>query len=329
MLREITDKTEWEKLHQARTIPSGNFLQSWDWGEFQISLGRKVFRFAYENSLAQIIELPLPLGKKYWFCPKGPAMDNGQHTMDNSFIKELKAKAKEAGAAFLRLEPSVSGGEVELSSTKKSHDINSRATSIIDLTKSEDDLLSAMHPKTRYNIRVSEKHGVEIRSSFIVHRSFGPIWKLFEETAKRDGFRLHPCGYYEKQIKMPGVEIFSAEYEGKLLAVAIVILDGDPTSLSLRGASTATYLHGASSNEMRNVMAPYALHWAIMKQAKGRGFKHYDLWGISDDPKSGWAGITRFKRGFGGADISAPGTFDLPVNRFWYSVYRLARRMRP
>jgi lipid II:glycine glycyltransferase (peptidoglycan interpeptide bridge formation enzyme) len=319
MLHEITDKIEWTKLHEARTIPSGHFLQSWEWGEFQISLGRKVYRFADDKLLAQVVELPLPLGKKYWFCPKGPIVTKDERRMMNDeFIDELKKNAKEAGVVFLRIEPS-SGG-VELGSMKQSpHDINPRATSIIDLSKTDDELLAAMHPKTRYNIRVSEKHGVEVCSSFIVHRSFDSFWKLFEETAKRDGFRLHPREYYEKQIKMSDVEVYGAEYESKLLAAAIVIFSGD----------SATYLHGASSNEMRNVMAPYALHWAIMKQAKVRGVKHYDLWGISDDPKSGWAGITRFKRGFGGADVSAPGTFDLPVNKFWYSVYALVRRMRP
>ena len=175
-----------------------------------------------------------------------------------------------------------------------------------------------MHQKTRYNIKVSSKHEVVVRPLSIVHCPFDQVWNLFSETAARDGFHLHPREYYEKQIKMPGVEVFAAEHEGKILAAAIVIFSGD----------TATYLHGASSNEMRNVMAPYALHWEIIKKAKGQGCSQYDLWGISDDPKSGWAGITRFKRGWGGTDLCAPGTIDLPVNRFWYSVYKLARRMR-
>jgi lipid II:glycine glycyltransferase (peptidoglycan interpeptide bridge formation enzyme) len=91
---------------------------------------------------------------------------------------------------------------------------------------------------------------------------------------------------------------------------------------------TATYLHGASSNDARNLMAPYALHWAIIRHAKDKGCSRYDLWGISDDPKSGWAGITRFKRGWGGKEVCAPGTFDLPISNFWYNVYRLARRMK-
>ena len=341
MLHEINDKIEWNKLHEARTIPSGHFLQSWDWGEFQISLGRRVFRFADDKSLAQVVELSLPLGKKYWFCPKGPAMNNEQWTMNNSFLIELKNKAKDTGAVFLRIEPPAQGetlpckvspcvqGFALMNGVKHSHDINPRATSIIDLSKTDDELLAVMHQKTRYNIRVAEKHGVSVGPWSMVHGSFDRIWALFDQTAKRDGFRLHPRGYYEKQIKMSGIEVFGAEYEGKLLAAAIVMFNGDPTSLKLRGASTATYLHGASSNEMRNVMAPYALHWAIIKRAKERGYKHYDLWGISDDPHSSWAGITRFKRGWGGADVFAPGTFDLPVSGFWYSVYTLARRMRP
>jgi len=320
MLREITDKIEWEKLHEARTVSSGHFLQSWDWGEFQASLGRKVLRFAGDGSLAQIVELPLPLGRKYWFCPKGPILGTGRWTVDNASVKELKSRARAAGAVFLRIEPpenpTAKNDPLGVITVRT---INPSGTSIIDLSKTEDELLAAMHSKTRYNIHVSEKHGVAV-SAWHVGRgtSFDRIWKLFEETAKRDRFRLHPRGYYEKQIKIPGIEVFGAEHEDKLLAAAIIIFFGD----------TATYLHGASSNEMRNVMAPHALHWAIIKRAKESGMKYYDLWGISDDQKSGWAGITRFKRGFGGADVFSPGTFDLPVSNFWYSVYTLVRRMR-
>jgi peptidoglycan pentaglycine glycine transferase (the first glycine) len=314
MLQEITDKNEWEKLREARTIASGRFLQSWAWGEFQRSVGRKVFRFAGDSAIAQVIELPLPFGKKYWFCPKGPipAIQDSRSRIQE-FFNELKNKAKGGGAVFLRIEPAEKAAGI------KTKDISPACTSIFDLAKSEEELLVAMHPKTRYNIKVAMKHGVVVRSSFIVHRSFDEIWDLFEETARRDGFRTHERGYYEKQVLMPEIKVFCAEHEGKDLAAAIVFFDGD----------TATYLHGASSSVSRNVMAPYALHWEIMRYAKARGCARYDLWGISDDPKSGWAGITRFKRGWGGADLCGPGAYDLPVDRFWYSVYRLARRMRP
>ncbi len=324
MFREIIDQKEWNELYSQAISASGKFLQSWEWGEFQKSCDRKVYRLSNDGAIAQIIELPLPFNKKYWFCPKGPLMNHEPRTMNNTFIDELKICAKKAGAVFLCIEPA----DVIASGGSQSHDRSPRATSIVDLTKSEDELLSAMHQKTRYNIKVAAKHGVVVGSwsqpkadpprADMVHGSFDHVWNLFSETAARDGFHLHPREYYERQIKMPNIEVFIAECEGKILAAAVVIFSN----------GVATYLHGASAGEMRNVMAPYALHWEIIKNAKARGSIKYDLWGISDDPKSGWAGITRFKRGWGGVDFSAPGTYDLPVSRFWYSVYTLARRLR-
>lgn len=341
MLREITDKKEWDELYSQAPVASGKFLQSWAWGELQLALGRKIFRFADSGAFSLVIELPLPLGRKYWFCPKGPIVNDERLTTNDQILIEIKDRAKKAVAVFLRVEPplEVAQGDhdnVMLSLSKhapwQGHDINPRATSVIDLTKTEDELLAAMHQKTRYNIRVAEKHGVTVGRFADAAPVYDAVMSLFAETAARDKFNLHPIGYYKKQleafgekktftpgVKSPHLVVFTASAENKMLAAAIVMFDND----------TATYLHGASSNEMRNVMAPYALHWAIIRRAKERGYKHYDLWGISDDPKSGWAGITRFKRGWGGADLGVIGTIDLPISRFWYSVYQLARRMRP
>ena len=329
MLRQITEKSEWNELYSQAPIATGKFLQSWAWGELQIALGRKIYRFADDGMMALVVELPLPFGKKYWFCPKGPSKNVECRMSNVELIDELNKAAKKAGAVFLRIEPQF---DVIANGAKRSHDINPRATNIIDLSKTEEELLTAMHPKTRYNIKVADKHGVTIGRHADATPVIDEVLKLFAETAARDKFNLHPLSYYKKQlqafdekatfvpgVKSPHIVVFTASLENKILAAAIVMFDND----------TVTYLHGASSNEKRNVMAPYALHRAIIRRAKERGYKHYDLWGISDDPASGWAGITRFKRGFGGADVFLPGTFDLPVDRFWYSVYTLARRMRP
>jgi peptidoglycan pentaglycine glycine transferase (the first glycine) len=337
MLREITEKQEWDGLLSRATIASGRFLQSWEWGEFQKSLGRQVRRLVSQDCFGQAIELPLPLGGRYWFFPKGPLARDGAALHLGEFVRELAREAKKARAIFVRFEPqdissfnnAPAGAALKLVKSR-----NPACTSIIDIAKIENEILAIMHSKTRYNIRVAEKHGVVVRGEHPPEvrpqgpklgevspqsRGFAPVMELFDETAKRDGFRLHPRGYYEKQVQMPGVAVFVAEHGSKLLAAAIVVFSGD----------TATYLHGASSNEDRNLMAPYALHWNIIKAAKERGCSRYDLWGISEDPKSGWAGITRFKRGWGGMETCAPGTFDLPISRFWYSVYRLVRRLRP
>lgn len=328
MLREINNKTEWEAMYSQAQVASGKFLQSWPWHEFQKSLGRQTFLFAGDGVFALVVELPLPFGKKYWLCPKGPVATNGSWSLIHDFVAELKNKAQKAGAVFLRIEPAHDG---LFAGAKQSHDINPRATSLIDLTKSEEELLAAMHQKTRYNVRVAEKHGVKVERYADAAPIFDELMALFSATAARDKFRLHPREYYRQQLAafgekknfVPGTHaphtvVFVARAEGKLLAAAIVMFDGEDV----------TYLHGASSSELRNVMAPYALHWAIIKRAKERGYKHYDLWGISDDANSGWAGITRFKRGWGGTDVNTVGTLDLPLNVFWYNVYTLARRLR-
>jgi lipid II:glycine glycyltransferase (peptidoglycan interpeptide bridge formation enzyme) len=93
---------------------------------------------------------------------------------------------------------------------------------------------------------------------------------------------------------------------------------------------TATYLHGASSRERRELMAPHLLHWTAMMDAKSWGFRTYDFWGVAPEGVEGhsWAGITRFKRGFGGKYVAYPGTYDVPVDRFWYGLYAATQKLR-
>jgi len=61
-----------------------------------------------------------------------------------------------------------------------------------------------------------------------------------------------------------------------------------------------------------------------MKLFKTRGYMFYDFWGI--DSKK-WPGVTRFKLGWGGNQVEYPGSFDLPISKFWYLVYKLAKKI--
>ena len=328
MLREITDKNEWDKLLSQAQAASGKFLQSWGWGEFHRSMGRSVRRLESRGCFGQFVALPLPFGKKYWLCPKGPLAVAGAALHLDRFMKAAADAARKDGAIFLRLEPQEIPAGIGL---KRAKQVNPPCTAIVDISKTEDEILAMMHPKTRYNIRVAEKRGVSAGKWQMPDGAgnegiFDKTFSLLEETAKRDRFRLHPRPYYEAQAKMPNVSVFGASHDGRLLAAAVVIFDAATGPRT--GGGTATYLHGASSNESRNLMAPYALHWSVIKEAKRLGCSRYDLWGISDVQDLGWAGITRFKRGWGGKESCVPGTFDLPVSGFWYSVYRLARRVK-
>jgi lipid II:glycine glycyltransferase (peptidoglycan interpeptide bridge formation enzyme) len=111
------------------------------------------------------------------------------------------------------------------------------------------------------------------------------------------------------------IKLFLAKHDGKVIAGNIVAFFGD----------TVTYMHGASSNEFRNLMAPYALQWHCIKLAKQSGYKYYDFYGISDDK---WPGVTRFKRGFGGKELEYPGTWDAVFDGVKYKIYGLLRKIR-
>jgi len=306
MLEEISNKQEWEKLTDG--LAHARFTQSWAWGEYSEVIGEKVYRFAGEKGFAQVIERRLPMGFKLWYVPSGPA------GFSENELGELARKADEAGAILLRFEPDAAPKIGKLATS-----VSPEVTRVSNLTLTEDQLLSAMHQKTRYNLRLAEKKGVKI-----IESKDPEVWlKLMNETTTRDGFRAHPNSHYRKMIELGVVKLVVAEFEVQPLAALLATFYGD----------TVTYLHGASSNTHRELMAPYLLHWELMREAKRQGFAYYDWWGVnpSDEShrafKASWAGISRFKAGFGGEEVRLPGTYEIVTKPFWAFLYALRRRL--
>lgn len=306
-------KEQWNNFIIQNAPRSGAFLQSFDWGEFQESIGRKVIRV---NNLGQFIKMPLTLGKKYLYCPRGPI---------RKYFNEMETLAKKEKSVFVRFEPPIENKYWTLSEgTKKVHHSIPPVSLLLDLKKSETELLNAMREKTRYNIRLSEKKSLKI----IGNRhgcSLRDFWKLTEETANRQNIKSFPRAYYEKLLAIPNFAYVTTVYfNDKPLASGIFV--------DFAGATT--YLFGASSDEEKNLMAPYLLHWYIIKEAKKKGQKSYDFWGINPKDETDpaylkkWEGITRFKNGFGGEIISYPGTFEMPIQKKWYGLYRFAKMIK-
>ncbi|NBF40559.1 MAG: peptidoglycan bridge formation glycyltransferase FemA/FemB family protein [Spirochaetes bacterium] len=211
-------------------------------------------------------------------------------------------------------------------------DIQPPSTVIIDLTPEEEALLGAMKPKTRYNVRLAGKRGVDVRAGRVRAPADKPAddldrwYELYRETAERDRIAIHSPAYYRALFDTagayPGVDLslLVAEHEGELLAGIIV----------LRFGGTATYLYGASSNHKRNLMAPYALQWEAMRRSREAGAAHYDLFGVppADDPGHPMHGLYRFKTGFGGRILHRAGGWDYPARPAGYALYRTAERAR-
>lgn len=224
-----------------------SFLQSYEWERLQEMLGRKSWRIN-ENL---IIKHDLPRGFNYLYAPHLPGIDD-------DFLHRINEVALAEKSIFLKIDPLADSQnwKIDIRGWQFSNFIQPQKTTIIDLTKSEDELLGLMHYKTRYNINLSEKHGV---GTFKCDRQdakkyIDVFWELLTETAKRDIFSLHPKYYYQKLVGLQGEKfancIVFAEYRGTILAAAIVNYYRD----------TVTYLHGASATFNRGLMAPYALH---------------------------------------------------------------------
>lgn len=320
---EINNKEQLNDFVAAQK--HSQFLQAWQWGEFHEVVSGNVFRFGVEDNgslvaAATVIKKMLPMNKFYFYSPRGPIIhcsitdDNCKLAVNLLFCK-IKELSEEEGAMFLRFDPIFDIKHLENTAFEKTIDVQPSKTLIMDLSKSESLILKAMHQKTRYNIGLAEKKNVKIVEAD--EKRFDEFWKLMSETGERDDFNLHGINYYREMIKIDGdyIKLFFAEYRGKPVCAAIVAFFGD----------TASYLHGASSNEDRNIMAPYLLQWHCAKLAKKRGLKYYDFNGI-DEKK--WPGVTRFKTGFGGKEKKYLGTFDLPFDPAWYNIYKMIRKIR-
>lgn len=288
------------------------FLQSSEWEEFQKSVGRKTWRICG----ILVIRHDLPAGFNYLYCPHPKLVTTG-------LLLEIANIAKGERSVFLKIDPA-ENFQLPISNFQlhESASVQPSKTVVLDIQKSEEELLRAMHEKMRYNIRFAERRGVEAANNKgQIVNGLEVFWELLQETARRDKFHTHPRIYFEKLIAVRSNnfsnELFFAKYQGMILAAAIVNFYRGRTSI-------ATYLHGASSGTHRGIMAPHLLHWRIIQEARKRNFRYYDFWGI-DDTK--WPGLTRFKLGFSGEIVEHPTSTDIIYRRIWYSTYKLTKRL--
>ncbi|MFH1088405.1 MAG: peptidoglycan bridge formation glycyltransferase FemA/FemB family protein [Patescibacteria group bacterium] len=325
------DRQSWDYF--VLQHPDGNLLQSWVWGEFQKNFGYKIWRLAVTSegqTLAQllVIKIPLKFGLNIFYAPRAILINktqpaNHQHTAMKLIINYLKKIASKEKAILFRTDPPLPPDDSTALSIYKSlgfvvspKSTQPKTNLWLDIRPKEPNLLLQMKPKTRYNIRLSEKHNIR------VHATQKPeeitiFNDLIHTTSIRDSFHSHPDNYYTQQFftlsKYNSMSLFVAEYNGQPLATALVSFFGH----------TATYLHGASSGQHRDKQPTYALHWEIIKTAKQHDCTIYDLGGVNLSTHHAWAGITRFKLGFGGNIVDYIGNLELPLNKPWFKLYQL------
>ena len=287
------------------------------WAKFQQSQGHRIVKLDdFYISFHQIPKTKFSIGTVL----RGPEFSS-------KIIKKSQEIGKKENAIFIKFEPDIFKTNKKINYPnlfKSPKEAFFPHSYIIDLTKSEEELLKSMHPKTRYNIKIAQKHDVVVKE-MTSDEGFKIYLDLLLQTTKRQKFYLHTKKYHQdlwsllKKDKM--AHIFIAFYGKKPLSAFMIFVKD----------KRLFYPYGASSDENREVMAPTLLMWEVIRFGKKMKLKTFDMWGsLGPNAKAGdWGyGFHRFKQGFGGELKEFIGTYDLVINRPIYILYNLVDKIR-
>ena len=312
----------------------GFFKQAFGWQAhpFQASVGQGRFALlVLTRRLFRLFALAyVPFGPAFDPAAAEPAMHRGEmlaalafalrpHLPKRTFFFRFDLPWAKAGESPHRPGP---GRRVR----KAASDMQPPTTVLVDILPAEEKILAAMKTKTRYNIRLAAKKGVEVREG--TDEDFDSWYALYRETSARDRIAIHAPAYYRGLFaqaraypgRAPVVKLLLAWHEGRLLAGNIVIF----------WKKAAVYLTGASSNEKRNLMPTYALQWEAIRMARAAGCQTYDLYGIppASDPGHPMYGLYQFKTGFSETILERWGSWDVPCRPVLFTLYSAAEAAR-
>lgn len=313
----------------------GHPLQSWSWGDFRKKNGQIVERIGfYDNGqLKKAIQVTFhtipKLNRYVGYFPRGFMPDEEQ-------LSALKQLAEKHKALFIKMEPNIAQKIGTPSAHANIHQfltdrgallgrpLFTKYTFQLDLTKSEEELFQNLSSKTRYNVRLALKKGVQIIED-TTQEGMERYLEILKETTTRQGFYAHTPEYFQTMWENLGhsgmMRIFHAVYEDTILTSWVMF--------EFNGV--LYYPYGASRSIHRNVMASNLMMWEMIKFGKNQGCTMFDMWGSlgpESDPKHPWSGFHRFKEGYGGDQMEFLGTYDIVYQPFMYKLFKLAETIR-
>jgi peptidoglycan pentaglycine glycine transferase (the first glycine) len=356
-IKEINNKEIWENFISG--CEEKTFLDSWNWGEFQKTQGEKIWRWGiYSGNEIVAVVLAMKIKARrgtFLFVPHGPVIVNPKSEITNPkqiqnlhqvlkfapgakseilniLLPKLKEISKEEKASFIRISPILARSDEnaniykDLGFIEAPIHIHPEVTWELDITPTEDELLNAMRKTTRYLIRQGQKNkDIEIVKSKNIEylEKFNEIYRA---TARRHNFTEFSLKYLENQFScfLPDneIQIFFGKYKGKIVSSAIFVF----------WQGKAFYHHSGSLSEFSKIPVSYLLQWEAIKEAKNRGCKSYNFWGIVDGniKNHPWAGLSLFKMGFGGYKKEYVKTQDLPLKkRYWFiRIFEKLRKIK-
>ena len=292
-----------------------HFLQREEWEGFQRSLGKEVWRREGEGWEFLAVRERTAMGS-YLFVPYGPSWADEESA--GVALEELVGLAKEVGAFFVRVEP-VAGVSAEVlreRGLRQIKEVNPEFTWVVDLGRTEEEILAGMKQNCRNLWRNHQAKGLSVRASREVE-DLGHLTALLRGVARNNGVNLHEEDYLRRQMEAGIGVIYLAEFEGEVIAGAMVY----------DGGGVRYYAHAAADYSHRKLSAGTVLVVQMILDAKTEGMREFDFYGVtvSEDPGHPWYGFSKFKRSFGGELRGHLGTWDLPINRVKYAGFKKLR----
>lgn len=339
-MRIIQSRDEWESfVSQAQ---EKSFLHSWEWGEFALLMGEKIWRYGFYDAGAlcavALVEKKSAKRGTFLLIPHGPLLCSGaqtklKHEVLRVLLKELRDVAKEEGASFVRVNPIWNRNDENIRIFKDLGfrdaplQMHPEASWRLNIAPLEEVLMAGMRKTTRYLIRHAQNNPDISVAQSASEKDVETFSALHKEVSKRQRFVPFSTEYLKKEFaafsRNDAVRIVWGMYKEKIVAGAFVIFKGD----------TAFYHHAISLPEFAKLSVPYLVQWEAIKEAKRRNCSAYDFWGFVDpilQPRHPWAGPTLFKMGFGGKAHLYVTTHDFPLRwTYWLTfLLEVARRKK-
>jgi lipid II:glycine glycyltransferase (peptidoglycan interpeptide bridge formation enzyme) len=341
MIRKATEEeiNKWDEL--VRSNPDGGHIyNSFEWNEFKKTVGWQPHYLIFEQAgyvmYFCIAEKSASFLGTIYYCAKGPGIfkdfkpDKASEARFKEFCKELKSYISiiDRKAILVKVEPEIHDSSCDMHQFglhKSSSDLQFKATIFVDLRPSDEEILAGFKQKTRYNINLARRKGVEIKQLPMTDENVDLMFSMMSATQSRAGFFLRKKEYFAMYWKILADanmgQLLAAYHESDVLAGIFA------TSFGTKGY----YKDGGSYPLKRNLMAPYLLQWEAMRWAKEQGATSYDLVAVPpkahlDDPEHPQAGLYQFKRGFNDDVTEFVGCWDLPISETKYKIWKRQER---
>ena len=331
-IKNALNKKQWDDYITGHK--EANFLQSWDFYEFHRSRGNKIIRrIVLEKdkiigAYAGVVE-DAKRGR-HLAVAGGPLLDDWDNTaLVGKVFSDMKIEGEKLGCVFVRVRPQLEKSEKSLK-LMKNHGLKPAPmylsveyAGVLDLTKSEDEIMKNMRQRLRRALRKGAKAGIEIEKS-TDPKDIETFYNIQGETARRHHFVEFSEDFLEKQFAAfaPNNEavLYIAKYNGEILAENFMIFYGNE----------ASYHYGVSSELGTKLSGAPLLHMEAMRDARKRGMERYNLWGIvgEDETSHRFYGVSVFKRGFGVDELKYTPAHDLVINRPKYLKTELIEKVR-